>query len=173
LLEFGCRYVVVGHSERRTLFGETDSVVIAKFRAVRQAGLVPILCVGENETERQAGATAEVVKRQLDAVLDTQGVDAFVNAVIAYEPIWAIGTGNTATPAQAQDVHRFVRDYLAGFSAGIAAKTRILYGGSVKAANADMLAKESDIDGCLVGGASMNVDDFQAICAAFGAGLAS
>lgn len=169
LLEFGCSYVVIGHSERRTLFGETDSVVVAKFRAARQAGLVPILCIGENEAERQSGTTAAVVKRQLDAVLDAQGIDAFANVVIAYEPVWAIGTGKTATPAQAQDVHRFVREYLAGYSADIAMKTRILYGGSVKADNAGMLAKEADIDGALVGGASMNVNDFLAICAGFDA----
>ncbi len=167
LQEFGCTHVVVGHSERRTLFGETDSDVAAKFNAACQAGLVPILCVGENAQERQAEVTEVVVQRQLDAVLKQHGIAAFAKAVIAYEPVWAIGTGNTATPAQAQDVHRFIRKYLAGFSRDIAEKVKILYGGSVKADNAIMLAGESDIDGALVGGASMNVKDFLAICAGF------
>jgi triosephosphate isomerase (TIM) len=167
LLEFGCTHVVVGHSERRTLFGETDATVAAKFNAARQAGLVPILCIGENAGERDAGVTEVTVQKQLDAVLGLYGVAAFANAVIAYEPVWAIGTGNTATPAQAQAVHGFIRNYLASFSSEVAEKVQILYGGSVKADNADKLATERDIDGALVGGASLDASDFLAICAGF------
>jgi triosephosphate isomerase (TIM) len=167
LKEFGCSHVVVGHSERRRLFGETDAMVASKFAAARRSSLIPILCVGENESERDAGITERVVRRQLDAVLQLCGMDAFAGAVIAYEPVWAIGTGVTATPDQAQAVHGFIRSYVASKSGASAGSLRILYGGSVKAGNAAELAQEQDVDGALVGGASLVVKDFLAICAGF------
>lgn len=168
LKELDCSHVIVGHSERRTLFGESDAAVAARFTAAVKGGLVPILCVGENAAERHSGATEERVRAQLDAVTELAGIAAFTQAVIAYEPVWAIGTGNTATPAQAQAVHAFIRSYLAGHDEDVAARVRILYGGSVRADNAARLAAEPDIDGALVGGASMVVKDFLAICAGFG-----
>lgn len=167
LQDMGCTFVVVGHSERRTLLGEHDGFIASKFAMARLHDLVPVLCVGESESERDAGVTERVVQRQLDAVLATSGKEAFVDGVIAYEPVWAIGTGKTATPEQAQAVHEFIRNYLAGYSAEAAQSVRILYGGSVKADNAEALALEQDIDGALVGGASLVVKDFAAICAAF------
>ena len=167
LLDVGCKYVVVGHSERRRLLGETDDFVAAKVAAACRNALIPILCVGENEGEREAGVTESVVRRQLDAVLQVCGNEAFAAAVIAYEPVWAIGTGVTATPAQAQDVHGFIRNYIASHSSASASAMRILYGGSVKADNAVMLAQQQDVDGALVGGASLIVKDFLAICAGF------
>ena len=167
LKELGCSYVVVGHSERRRLFAETDAVVAAKFAAARLNSLVPILCVGENEAERSGGVTERVVQRQLDAVLHFCGIDAFAGGVIAYEPVWAIGTGVTATPAQAQAVHGFIRNYVASLSPASASEMRILYGGSVRAGNAAELAHEPDVDGALVGGASLVAKEFLAICAGF------
>ncbi|MBA3979140.1 MAG: triose-phosphate isomerase [Alcanivorax sp.] len=164
LSEFGCRYVLVGHSERRSLYGETDAVVATKFQRAQAAGLVPVLCLGESQAEREAGQTEAVVGRQLDAVLALAGVAAFHQAVIAYEPVWAIGTGLTASPEQAQAVHAFIRQRLAGHDAAVAAATRILYGGSVKADNAALLLAEPDIDGGLIGGASLDADSFLAIC---------
>ena len=164
LAEFGCRYVLVGHSERRSLYGETDAVVATKFQRAQAAGLVPVLCLGESQAEREAGQTETVVGRQLDAVLALAGVAAFNQAVIAYEPVWAIGTGLTASPEQAQAVHAFIRQRLAGHDAAVAAATRILYGGSVKADNAALLLAEPDIDGGLIGGASLDADSFLAIC---------
>ena len=153
LLEFGCRYVIVGHSERRQLYGETDAQVAAKFAAARKSGLTPILCVGEMLAEREAGRTEEVVARQLDCVLEK---NPFGDAVLAYEPVWAIGTGRNATPEQAQDVHAFLRKR-------ISAGNRILYGGSVKAQNAAAIFAMPDVDGGLIGGASLVADDFLAI----------
>jgi triosephosphate isomerase len=154
--EFGCRYVLVGHSERRHLFGESDAQVAAKFAAARGAGITPILCVGETLEEREAGRTQDVVARQLDAVL-ARG--ALGDAVLAYEPVWAIGTGRTATPEQAQEVHAFLRGR-------VGAQTGILYGGSVKADNAAAIFAKPDVDGGLIGGASLVAADFIAICRA-------
>lgn len=168
LREFGCRYVLVGHSERRQYQGESDALVTEKFRAAQDAGLVPILCVGENLSEREAGETLNVVYRQLGAVLRACGIEAFEHAVVAYEPVWAIGTGRTATPAQAQTVHVAIRAQLAADNPRIAERTRILYGGSVKADNAAELFAETDIDGGLIGGASLQATDFAAICFAAG-----
>ena len=161
LVDIGCRYVLVGHSERRTLYGETDEVVADKFAAVSAAGLVPVLCIGESLAEREAGETLDVVKRQLAAVFERAGKREVVKGVIAYEPIWAIGTGETATPEQAQAVHGAIRDLLG--PEGTA--TRIIYGGSVKAENAGALFSQTDIDGGLVGGASLDAEEFMAICA--------
>jgi triosephosphate isomerase len=166
LKDFGCRYVIVGHSERRALFGEDDAWVARKFMAAQKAGLIPILCVGETLAEREAGATHGVVGRQLKAVLDSAGIGAFAGAVVAYEPVWAIGTGRTAKSDQAQEVHALIRGLLAAEDAKIAAGTRLLYGGSVKAANAAELFHMPDIDGGLVGGASLDAAEFLAICAA-------
>ena len=164
LRDFGCHYVLVGHSERRTQYGETDKQVAAKFQAAQAAGLVPILCVGESLQEREASVTEIVVGRQLAAVLDSSGVGALANAVIAYEPVWAIGTGRTATPEQAQAVHAFIRGIVGRRDAKLAAGLGILYGGSVKAGNAKQLFAMDDIDGGLIGGASLVVEDFVAIC---------
>ena len=160
LADLGCGYAIVGHSERRTLYGETDEIVAAKFAAAEAARLVPILCVGETLAERDAGATEQTVSRQLEAVLDTAGVGVFARAVVAYEPVWAIGTGRTATPEQAQDVHAFLRALVAARDGTIAAGLRILYGGSVKGANARALFDMDDIDGGLVGGASLVAAEF-------------
>jgi len=166
LKDFGCTYVIIGHSERRTLFGETDPMVAEKFKAAQEAGLVPILCVGETLAEREANQTEAVVARQLDAVVNAAGIAALSNSVIAYEPVWAIGTGKTATPQQAQDVHRFIRGRLAAKDAKVADGMRILYGGSMKAANAKELIGQPDIDGGLIGGASLVAEEFLAICRA-------
>jgi triosephosphate isomerase len=166
LADFGCRYVLVGHSERRSFFGDTDAVVAAKFAAAQKAGLMPVLCVGESLAEREAGITGEVVTRQIDAVLAKVGAAAFARAVVAYEPVWAIGTGRTASAQQAQDVHALIRARFARDSADVAAGLRILYGGSVKANNAAELFGQPDIDGGLIGGASLVAADFLAICAA-------
>jgi triosephosphate isomerase len=166
LREFDCRYVIVGHSERRQLYGERDAAVAAKFAAAQRAGLTPILCVGETLAEREQGATEAVVGRQLDAVLDSAGVAALHGAVVAYEPVWAIGTGLTATPEQAQSVHRFVRERVARRDDAVAAQLPILYGGSVKAGNAADLFAMPDVDGGLIGGASLVAEDFGAICVA-------
>lgn len=166
LVDFGCRYAIVGHSERRNLFGEDDATVALKFVAAQRAGLIPILCVGETLQEREAGITEQVVARQLDAVLDKAGVGGIAKAVIAYEPVWAIGTGRNATPEQAQAVHAFIRGKIAVLDAEAADKLVILYGGSVKAANAAELFSMPDIDGGLIGGASLIAEEFLAICRA-------
>ncbi|HPF59512.1 MAG TPA: triose-phosphate isomerase [Candidatus Competibacteraceae bacterium] len=163
LQDFHCTYVIVGHSERRTLYGESDEMVARKFAAARKVNIQPILCVGETLEERDQGVTESVVERQLKAVLDLEGIEAFNNAVIAYEPVWAIGTGRTATPQQAQDVHAFIRAKLAERNPTVAAQTRILYGGSMKAANSGELMAMADIDGGLIGGASLDAKDFLAI----------
>jgi triosephosphate isomerase (TIM) len=166
LKEMGCRYVIVGHSERRSLYLEDDEVVSKKFQAAQQADLVPILCVGETLAQREAGETETVVARQLDAVLGLCGVTALKNAVVAYEPVWAIGSGKNATPEQAQAVHRFIRNRIAARDAQVANGLPILYGGSVKASNAAQLFAQSDVDGGLIGGASLVAQDFTAICQA-------
>lgn len=166
LRDFGCAHVIVGHSERRTLYGEADSLVADKFVAAQTAGLRPILCVGETLEEREAGQTEAVVERQLDAVLLRSSVAGLKQATIAYEPVWAIGTGRTATPQQAQQVHRFLRDKVAASDARVAEELRILYGGSVKGANASELFSQPDIDGGLIGGASLDADEFLTICRA-------
>ncbi len=166
LRDCGCHYVIVGHSERRSYYGENDAVVAEKFAAARRHGLVPILCVGETLEEREAEQTEEVVARQLDVVIGSEGIAPFAEAVIAYEPVWAIGTGKTATPQQAQDVHHFIRDRLADHDADVAQKCRILYGGSMKPDNAVELIAQPDIDGGLIGGASLKAADFLAICTA-------
>jgi triosephosphate isomerase len=163
LAEFGCRYAIVGHSERRQLFGESDSRVAAQFAAAQAAGLVPILCVGETLEEREAGRTEETVARQLDVVLERTGAAALGRAVIAYEPVWAIGTGRTATPQQAQAVHAFLRARIAQSDRATAERAQILYGGSVKPSNAGELFAMPDVDGALVGGASLVAQDFLAI----------
>ena len=166
LRDFGCQYVIVGHSERRSLYGESDRQVAAKFIAARAGGLVPILCVGESLEERESGVTEQVVARQLDAVISAAGIGSLANAIVAYEPVWAIGTGKTASPEQAQAVHAFIRGKIAGLDAAIADGLVIQYGGSVKAANAAELLAQSDIDGGLIGGASLVADEFAAICRA-------
>jgi triosephosphate isomerase len=166
LRDVGCAGSLVGHSERRALFGETDQLVARKFAAILAAGLTPILCVGEQLAEREAGRTFEVVDRQLDAVLDLSGVGVFSRAIIAYEPVWAIGTGKTATPQQAEEVHAHIRARVANRDAKIAALVRILYGGSCKAANAAELLSMPNVDGGLIGGASLKADEFLAIVAA-------
>ena len=163
LNDMGCEYVIVGHSERRTLYGETSGDVAAKFKAALEAGLKPVLCVGETLEERQAEKTEAVVDEQLDAVLDLVGIAAFARAVIAYEPVWAIGTGMTATPEQAQDVHAHIRQLLAGHDGDVADGVQILYGGSMKGENAAGLLAMQDIDGGLIGGASLKAPDFLAI----------
>lgn len=162
--EFGAKYVTVGHSERRASYGDSNDVVTAKFIMTQKAGLTPILCIGESEQTREQGKTFEVLTEELDAVVDVVGIDAFHNAVIAYEPTWAIGTGNSATPEQAQEVHAFIRQYLADKSPEVAERIRILYGGSVKPSNATDLFSQTDVDGGLVGGASLNAEDFVALC---------
>ena len=166
LVEVGCRFVLVGHSERRSLYGESDLVVAHKFRAAQHSGLTPVLCLGEQLAERDAGTTHGVLARQLAAVLQLCGVAAFAQAVVAYEPVWAIGTGRNATPEQAQDAHGFIRGQLTGRDAKIGGSTRILYGGSVKAQNAAALFAMPDVDGGLVGGASLQAAEFLAIAVA-------
>lgn len=166
LLEFGCRYVLVGHSERRTLFAEGDAQVAAKFAAAQSVGLIPVLCVGETLAQRESGETARVVATQIAAVIDAVGVRALVSSVIAYEPVWAIGTGLTATPAQAQAVHAAIRAQVAALDGEVASGLRILYGGSVKPQNAAELFGQADIDGGLIGGAALVAEDFLAICRA-------
>ena len=166
LRDIGCDYVIVGHSERRSLYGETSFVVAAKFKAVLDAGLKPILCVGETLEQRESGATESVVEVQLGAVIDKVGIEGFQSAVVAYEPVWAIGTGMTASPEQAQDVHRYIRGVMAGHDAAVAESTQILYGGSMKGENAAGLLAMDDIDGGLIGGASLKAADFLAIAEA-------
>lgn len=166
LADFGCRYVLVGHSERRSLYGESNETVAAKFVAAVGSGLTPILCLGETLEQREGDITEKIIAAQLDAVTQATGMNGLTNAVIAYEPVWAIGTGRTATPQQAQDVHAFIRARLAGSDAALAQRIQILYGGSVKPQNAAELFGMADIDGGLIGGASLVAQDFLAICAA-------
>ena len=163
LLDFGCRYVLTGHSERRAIYGESDEDVAKRFEVALASGLEPVLCVGETLEERENGETEAVVERQLDAVLDRCGIAGFERAVVAYEPVWAIGTGMTATPEQAQAVHAFIRDKFFSQDDIIAGQLRILYGGSVNGSNAADLFAREDIDGGLVGGASLKIEDFLAI----------
>jgi len=160
LTEFGCSYAIIGHSERRTIFGETDAQVASKFVAAQQCSLIPILCVGETLEQREAGIQQQVIADQLQVVIDKEGLEAVVSAVIAYEPVWAIGTGKTATPEQAQEVHAAIRSQLGATGAA----TRILYGGSVKSANAVEIFSQPDIDGALVGGAALDAEEFVKIC---------
>ncbi len=168
LADLGCRYVIVGHSERRSLYAEDDSRVAAKFMAAQASGLIPILCVGENLQQREEGQALDIVQRQLTAVIAMAGIEAFNRAVVAYEPVWAIGTGKTATPEQAQQVHAHIRQVLSCADAAVAEQIQILYGGSVNAGNALELFASLDIDGALVGGASLKSDEFTAICKAGG-----
>jgi triosephosphate isomerase len=164
LRDLGCKYVIVGHSERRSLYGESDELVADKYVAALKAGLKPILCVGELLEERESGETEAVVARQLDAVIAKAGIEGIGAGVIAYEPVWAIGTGKTATPQQAQDVHAFIRQRCAEKDGNVAEKVQILYGGSVKPDNAAELFAMADIDGGLIGGASLDAEGFLAIC---------
>jgi triosephosphate isomerase (TIM) len=166
LKEFGCRFAIVGHSERRSLYGENDRRVAAKFVAAQRAGLTPILCVGETLEQRERRETENVVGSQLDAVLAVAGVAALAQASLAYEPVWAIGTGRNATPQQAQEVHAFIRARIAALDPGLAQRVTIVYGGSVKPGNAGELFAMPDVDGGLIGGASLVAEDFIAICAA-------
>jgi triosephosphate isomerase len=166
LADCGCRYVIVGHSERRAVFGESDDVVALKYAQALKHGLTPILCVGEVLAEREAGVTETVVARQLDAVTARCGVAALSRGVVAYEPVWAIGTGKTATPGEAQAVHAFIRGRVGAGDRRVADALTILYGGSVKAGNAAQLFAMPDVDGGLIGGASLAADEFIAICRA-------
>ena len=166
LVDVGAGWVLTGHSERRTYFGDTDARVAAKTKAAIDKGLKPIVCIGETLAEREAGRTIEVVERQVKAVMDAVGVKALLQGVLAYEPVWAIGTGKTATPAQAQQVHAAIRAFIAKVDPQVASELRILYGGSVKPANAAELFGQPDIDGGLIGGAALKADDFYKICAA-------
>ncbi len=166
LVDCGCRYAIVGHSERRALYGESDQLVAARFAMALAAGIKPILCVGESLEERESGVTETVVARQLDAALELNGIASFAQAVIAYEPVWAIGTGQVATPEQAQAVHAFIRSRLALQDSNVAQQVQILYGGSMNPGNAADLLSQTDIDGGLIGGASLKADDFLAIAQA-------
>lgn len=166
LRDIGCRWALVGHSERRQYHGESNAQVAAKFVAAQGAGLVPMLCVGETLEQRETGRTESVLAGQLSAVIEKAGIQAFGNAVIAYEPVWAIGSGKSATPQQAQDAHAFIRSHLAKGDAKISDRTRVLYGGSVNPANAADLFAHAHVDGGLVGGASLTASEFLAICAA-------
>ena len=166
LKDLGCTYALVGHSERRSIYRESDEEVAKKFAAARKAGLIPVLCVGELLEEREQGITEQVVGRQLDAVIKLEGIAAIADAVVAYEPVWAIGTGKTASPEQAQEVHAFIRGKIASLDKNVGEKVQILYGGSVKGSNAKELFSQRDIDGGLIGGASLLVDDFLTICSA-------
>lgn len=158
LSDWQCRYVIVGHNERRRMQHESDADVALKFLAVQRAGLIPVLCIGESLEQRESGNALEVIGAQLGHVINAAGIAAFENAVVAYEPVWAVGTGKTATPEQAQEVHAFIRSRLGSVS------PRILYGGSVKAHNAAQLFQMPDIDGALLGGASLVAEEFVAIC---------
>ena len=164
LKDVGCKYVLVGHSERRLIYRESDQLVARKFAAAHAKALIPVLCVGEQLSDREASRTEEVIGRQLDVVLELCGPEVLGQGVVAYEPVWAIGTGRNATPQQAQDVHAFIRSQLAREDDMISRLTRLLYGGSVKAANAAELFEQPDVDGGLIGGASLVAADFLAIC---------
>lgn len=166
LVDYGCEYVLIGHSERRAIFREDLELIAAKFKAALQFGLRPVLCVGETLAEREKGETRTIIQKQLVSVIEAAGIETFEKAVIAYEPVWAIGTGLTATPLQAQEVHEFIRNELAKFDPAVAKSMQILYGGSVKADNAAGLFAMPDIDGGLVGGASLDAKSFLAICQA-------
>ena len=161
--ELGAEYTLVGHSERRAIYGESNEVVAAKFAKAQEQNLKPILCVGESEQEREQELTEQVVWQQIDAVISKLGVDALANSVIAYEPVWAIGTGKTASPEQAQNVHKFIRSKLAELNGELADKIQLLYGGSVNENNSEQLFAQPDIDGGLIGGASLKADSFTAI----------
>ena len=163
LKEFGAKYIIIGHSERRTYHHESDAFIAKKFGVLKATGMIPVLCIGETEAENEAGQTEAVVARQIDAVINTLGVDAFLGAVIAYEPIWAIGTGKSATPSQAQAIHAFIRRHIAEKSATVAEQVIIQYGGSVNDSNAAELFAQPDIDGALVGGASLKAPAFATI----------
>jgi len=164
LADFDCKYIIVGHSERRSYYGETDDIVAKKFGVVVAAGMTPIFCIGETLAEREKGITEQVVERQVKAVIDMHGAAMLGKGVIAYEPVWAIGTGKTATPEQAQEVHAFIRGVIAKADAGVADNIIIQYGGSMNAANAKELLAQPDIDGGLIGGASLKAEDFLTIC---------
>lgn len=164
--ELGCDYVILGHSERRAIYGETDALIADKVAVALDNGVTPILCVGETLEERESGVMEKVIAEQLDAVIEKVGIDAFEKIVIAYEPVWAIGTGKTASPEQAQEVHAFIRDKMARLNRSVAEKVIIQYGGSVKPDNAAELFAQPDIDGGLIGGASLKAEDFMAICLA-------
>jgi triosephosphate isomerase len=166
LKDIGCRYVIVGHSERRAIYKEDDALIARKFMVAQAHGLLPILCVGETLEEREREQTTQVVTRQLAAVLDVAGIAALNDAVVAYEPVWAIGTGKNATPAQAQEVHAHIRGVVGARDAKVATGLRVLYGGSVKGGNAHEIFAMPDVDGGLVGGASLKSDEFLKICAA-------
>jgi len=166
LKECGCRYALAGHSERRALYLETDQLVAARCAMAVASGIIPILCVGESLQEREQGITEDVVGRQIDALIELSGIDGITQAIIAYEPVWAIGTGKVATPDQAQDVHAFIRGKLAQLDVGVAEQVKILYGGSMNPSNAAELLSQPDIDGGLIGGASLKADDFLAIAQA-------
>jgi triosephosphate isomerase len=172
LADFGCQYVICGHSERRALYGEDDAMIARKLAAAHAKGVKPILCVGETLDERESGQTESVIGSQLDGIIAAGGIETFGVIEIAYEPVWAIGTGKTATPDQAQEVHAFIRGRLAALSKPIAEGVRILYGGSMKASNAPELLAQPDIDGGLIGGASLDADDFLAIARAGDASVA-
>ncbi len=163
LKEAGCKYAIIGHSERRALYGESDALIANRFAMSVKSGITPILCIGETLEERESGVTEDVVSRQLDAVINQEGIAAIADCVIAYEPVWAIGTGKVATPEQAQSVHAFIRSKLAKQDANVAAQVQILYGGSMNAGNASDLLSQEDIDGGLIGGASLKAEDFLAI----------
>ena len=169
IAEFGARYAIVGHSERRTLFGDTDAIVVEKYQAARSAGLTPIFCIGETLAERERGETERVLARQVDAFVGRYSAAALEGGIVAYEPVWAIGTGKTATSSQAEDAHAFIRQRIAAQESKLAAGLRILYGGSVKAANAAELFAMPDVDGGLIGGASLVAEEFVAIWRAAGA----
>ena len=162
--DFGAQHVIVGHSERRSFYGETNTIVAEKVKTALDSGLIPLFCVGETLEQREAGETESVVAAQINTVADLVGIDAFLNIVVAYEPVWAIGTGVTASPEQAQEVHAFIRQLLANNNYDVAQQTPILYGGSMNAANAKELIACADIDGGLIGGASLKPEDFLQIC---------
>jgi triosephosphate isomerase len=167
LKAFSVKYVIIGHSERRTIFNESNALIADKFCQAIEQGLIPILCVGETEKQRDEGQTEAVIASQLEAVIDKAGIAVFAKAVIAYEPVWAIGTGKTATAELAQAVHLFIRHLLAGYDAAVSENLAILYGGSVTAANCEALFVQADIDGGLIGGASLKIEEFMAICRGF------
>jgi triosephosphate isomerase len=166
LVDFGCSYVIIGHHERRELCHESDPLVAAKFEAALNVGMRPIFCLGESREEHEAGLTQEVVARQLDAVLNRVGAEGLDKCVVAYEPVWAIGTGRGATPEKAQAIHAFIRKRVAGLNSRVASRLRIVHGGSVRVANAAKLLSMPDIDGALVGNASLVAEQFIAICRA-------
>ncbi len=164
LQEFCCNYVILGHSERRQLFAETDELIAKKFLAAYHVGVTPILCIGETMTEREDGQTLQIIDKQLDAVIELVGIQEFTESIIAYEPVWAIGSGVSATPSQAEAVHAYIRGKLAKQSPVVAEQVKILYGGSVNAKNAEELFNQPNIDGGLIGGASLKAEEFVAIC---------